>query len=62
MRKVTWSAMVLGLFTVSAASAQSQHTPRGTAVDISKADVQATLQKTASAAVSDQAKIGRAHV
>jgi mannose-6-phosphate isomerase-like protein (cupin superfamily) len=55
MRKVTWSAMVLGLFAVSAASAQSQHTPRGTAVDISKADVQATLQKTASAAVSDQA-------
>ena len=55
MRKVTWSAMALVLFATSAAWAQSQHTPRGAAVDISKADVQATLQKTASAAVSDQA-------
>ena len=55
MRKVTWSAMGLVLLAASAAWAQSQHTPRGTAVDISKADVQATLQKTASAAVSDQA-------
>jgi len=36
------------------ALAQS-HTPRGTAVDISNDDVKATVQKTASAAVSDQA-------
>jgi mannose-6-phosphate isomerase-like protein (cupin superfamily) len=55
MRKITWSAMALVLFAATVARAQSQHTPRGTAVDISKADVQATLQKTASAAVSDQA-------
>ena len=55
MRIITWSAMAVVLFAASAARAQNQHTPRGTAVDISKADVQATLQKTASAAVSDQA-------
>jgi mannose-6-phosphate isomerase-like protein (cupin superfamily) len=36
------------------AEAQTQHLPRGTAVDISNAEVQATLQKTASAPVSDQ--------
>jgi mannose-6-phosphate isomerase-like protein (cupin superfamily) len=47
--------MALALIAASAVLAQSQHKPRGTAVDISKADVQATLQKTASAAVSDQA-------
>jgi mannose-6-phosphate isomerase-like protein (cupin superfamily) len=38
-----------------AAGAQTPHMPRGTATDISKADVEATVQKTASAAVSDQA-------
>jgi mannose-6-phosphate isomerase-like protein (cupin superfamily) len=38
-----------------ASLAQGQHTPRGTAVDISRAEVEATVQKTASAAVSDQA-------
>lgn len=38
-----------------AAQAQTPHMPRGTATDISKADVEATVQKTASAAVSDQA-------
>ena len=37
------------------AKAQTQHMPRGTAVDISSAEVQATVQKTASAPVSDQA-------
>jgi mannose-6-phosphate isomerase-like protein (cupin superfamily) len=37
------------------AEAQTQHMPRGTAVDISNAEVQATVQKTASAPVSDQA-------
>ena len=31
------------------------HTPRGTATDVSRADVEATVQKTATAAVSDQA-------
>jgi mannose-6-phosphate isomerase-like protein (cupin superfamily) len=37
------------------AAAQTQHMPRGTATDITKADVDATLAKTASAKVSDQA-------
>ena len=32
-----------------------QHTPRGAATDVPNADVEATLAKTASAAVSDQA-------
>ena len=38
-----------------AAHAQTPHMPRGTATDISKAEVEATVQKTAAAAVSDQA-------
>ncbi len=33
----------------------AQHTPRGTATDVSKAEVEATVQKTANAPVSDQA-------
>jgi quercetin dioxygenase-like cupin family protein len=37
------------------AEAQTQHLPRGAAVDISNAEVEATVQKTASARVSDQA-------
>lgn len=36
-------------------SAQNQHLPRGKAVDISNAEVQAMVQKTASMSVSDQA-------
>jgi mannose-6-phosphate isomerase-like protein (cupin superfamily) len=54
MRKVTRSAAALLLFG-GLAQAQAQHTPRGTAVDVSRAEVEATVQKTASAAVSDQA-------
>ena len=37
------------------AQAQSQHEPRGTATDVTNADIMATLAKTASAKVSDQA-------
>ena len=37
------------------AEAQTQHLPRGTAVDISNAEVLATVQKTGSTPVSDQA-------
>ena len=49
---VTLLAMAL----VSVASqAQTPHLPRGTATDISRGEVEATVQKTASAAVSDQA-------
>src|SRR5260370_19045603 len=33
----------------------AQHLPRGTATDVTNAEVQATVQKTASAPVSDQA-------
>jgi len=48
--------LMLVIATVLAtAEAQTQHMPRGTAVDISNAEVQATVQKTASAPVSDQA-------
>jgi mannose-6-phosphate isomerase-like protein (cupin superfamily) len=35
--------------------AAAQHVPRGTATDVTNADIQATVQKTASAPVSDQA-------
>jgi hypothetical protein len=55
------SVLVL-LFTLStavAAEAQTQapapHLPRGTATDVTNAEIQATVQKTAAAAVSDQA-------
>ena len=37
------------------AQAQTPHQPRGTATDVSSADVMATVQKTAASAVSDQA-------
>ena len=37
------------------AQSPAPHQPRGTAVDVSRAEVEATVQKTASAAVSDQA-------
>ena len=33
----------------------AQHTPRGTATDVSKAEIEATVQRTATAPVSDQA-------
>ena len=35
--------------------AQTPHLPRGTATDVTNDDIQATVKKTASAAVSDQA-------
>jgi mannose-6-phosphate isomerase-like protein (cupin superfamily) len=49
MRFILLTALALPL------SAQTAHTPRGTATDVSSDDVQATLKKTAGAAVSDQA-------
>jgi len=51
MRKL----MFLCVLVLMTAEAQTQHMPRGTAVDISNTEVQATLQKTASMPVSDQA-------
>ena len=53
MRSV--SSSVLALAFVSSLPLAAQHTPRGTATDVSKAEVEATLQKTAKAPVSDQA-------
>src|SRR5215470_11352162 len=51
-------ALFLGLAFVSEAQAQTapaaQHMPRGTATDISNAEILATVQKTATAPVSDQ--------
>src|SRR5229473_3022582 len=56
MRKLMFSAMAVlfALLMASPARAQAQHTPRGKAMDISKAEIDATVQKTASAPVSDQ--------
>ena len=56
MRKLMFSviAVLFALLMASPARAQAQHTPRGKAMDISKAEIEATVQKTASAPVSDQ--------
>ena len=54
MRNRTLNLMIAALLG-GAGIAQTQHEPRGTATDISRAEVEATVQKTASAAVSDQA-------
>lgn len=54
MRNRTRSLMI-AVLVAGAGYAQTQHEPRGTATDISRAEVEATVQKTASAAVSDQA-------
>jgi hypothetical protein len=43
------------LLAAGAAAVAQQHVPRGTATDVTNADVEATLAKTATAAVSDQA-------
>lgn len=51
MRLLTSATLLLALSLPMAA----QHTPRGTATDVSKAEIDATVQKTASAPVSDQA-------
>jgi mannose-6-phosphate isomerase-like protein (cupin superfamily) len=47
--------MIAAALLAGAGYAQTQHMPRGTATDVSRAEVEATVQKTASAAVSDQA-------
>src|ERR1041384_8049296 len=48
-------ATALGLALASCVYAQTPHMPRGTATDVTNEDIQATIKKTASAAVSDQA-------
>jgi oxalate decarboxylase/phosphoglucose isomerase-like protein (cupin superfamily) len=53
MRSVTSTA--LGLAVALSLPAAGQHMPRGTATDVSKAEVDATIQKTAKLPVSDQA-------
>jgi len=45
----------LALAVVLSLPAAAQHTPRGTATDVSKGEIEATLQRTAAAPVSDQA-------
>src|ERR1041384_8828795 len=54
MRNTFFSALAL-VFAPTFIQAQTPHLPRGTATDVTNEDVQATLKKTASAAVSDQA-------
>ena len=46
---------ILCAFAMAAAAQTPPRTPRGTATDVSSADVEATVAKTATAAVSDQA-------
>src|SRR6266404_9160341 len=58
MKRVTLSlfAFLVSLTAVGAQNAPpAAHLPRGTATDVSAAEIQATVQKTASAPVSDQA-------
>jgi len=52
--KLAPSVIAWGLIWANPTWAQ-QHTPRGTATDVPSADVEATVAKTATAAVSDQA-------
>ena len=52
MRNITLSVLAL---LAGATSAGAQHLPRGTATDVTNSEIQATVQKTAAAAVSDQA-------
>jgi mannose-6-phosphate isomerase-like protein (cupin superfamily) len=52
MRKLTLSILALALASLPALA---QHTPRGAATDVSKAEIETTVQKTAMAPVSDQA-------
>ena len=51
MRRILVSVLAVLLQSAPA----NQHLPRGSATDIEHADIQSTLQKTAGAAVSDQA-------
>lgn len=52
MTKMTISALAL---LAGATVAGAQHVPRGAATDVPNSEIQATVQKTASAPVSDQA-------
>src|SRR5437667_8110028 len=52
MTKITLSVLAL---LAGATSGGAQHLPRGTATDVTNAEIQATVAKTASAPVSDQA-------
>ncbi len=54
MKKLTLNVAAI-LFALAQAEAQTPHVPRGTATDVSNADILATVAKTATAAVSDQA-------
>ena len=54
MRNRGLSLIVVALVAL-ASHAETQLMPRGTATDRSRAEVEATIEKTASAAVSDQA-------
>ena len=54
MRKVLFSAIAVLFASLMASQVRAQHTPRGTAVDIGKAEIEATVQKTITAPVSDQ--------
>ena len=51
MRIISLAALALALSLPAAA----QHTPRGTATDVKKAEIDATVRKTVAAPVSDQA-------
>src|SRR5712672_436188 len=51
MRMISLAVFALALSLPAAA----QHTPRGTATDVKKAEIDATVRKTAAASVSDQA-------
>ena len=54
MRNRGLSLIVVALVAL-ASHAKTQHMPRGTATDGSRAEVEATIEKTASVAVSDRA-------
>jgi mannose-6-phosphate isomerase-like protein (cupin superfamily) len=53
--RTTSLARFVFLVAFTSLQAQTPHLPRGNAADVTNDDVQATLKKTASAAVSDQA-------
>src|SRR5260370_19279169 len=55
MQRVTLSFLALLLTLAVAKSQTAPHLPRSTATDVSAAEIQATVQKTATAPVSDQA-------
>src|SRR5258708_12789568 len=52
MKKMMLSALAL---LAGSTLVMAQHLPRGAATDVTNAEIQATVQKTASAPVSDQA-------